>query len=108
MDDNKEQPTIGMLLDIVNLYGEHEGRLAPWMYVLCIGLAPTILYVYFSLFLVIPIWLFAPANIFLIIRLIMKFPGREKTRVEIFKRQLNNKYVPAADLMNIKVIHPDG
>lgn len=107
-DDDKELPLIGMLLDIVNLYGEHEGRLAPWMYVLCIGLAPTLLYVYSSLFLFIPIWVFAPFNIWLLIRLIMKFPGREKTRVEIFKRQLNSKYVPAADLMNIKVIHPDG
>lgn len=108
MQDEKERPVIGMLLDIVNLYGEHEGRMAPWIYVLCIGLAPTLIYVYFALWNVIPLAIFVPLNVFLIIRLIMKFPGREKYRVEIYKRQLNDKYVPAADLMNIKMIHPDG
>lgn len=108
MQEEKEKPVIGMLLDIVNLYAEHEGRLAPWMYVLCFGLGPVIIYVYFSLWLVIPVWLFAIADVYLIIRLIMKFPGREKHRIEIYKRQLNDKYVPAADLMNVKVIHPDG
>ncbi len=108
MDDERDKPVIGMLLDIVNLYGEHEGRLAPWMWVLCLGLGPVVIYAYFGMWNIIPIWLFAPLDILLIIRLIMKFPGREKYRVEIFKRQLNDKYVPAADLMNIKVIHPDG
>ena len=108
MQDEKEYPVIGMLLDIVNLYGEHEGRMAPWIYVLCIGCAPALIYVYFSLWTTIPLWVFIPANIFLIIRLIMKFPGREKYRIEIYKRQLNDKYVPAADLMNIKLIHPNG
>ena len=38
----------------------------------------------------------------------MIFPGREKYRVKIFRRQLNDEYMDSANMMNIKVIHPDG
>lgn len=99
---------IGMLLDINNLYGEHEGRLAPWLYALLIGLCPTMVYVYFNLFYIIPIWLWIPFTVVLLIRMIMIFPGNEKYRKEIFKRQLHDAYMSSADLMKIKVIHPDG
>lgn len=104
----KIKKTIGMLLDIANLNGEHQGSLTPWLIVLAGGLSPTLVYVYFQLFLFVPIWLFAPANVFLLIRLIMIFPGREKHRVNIFKRQLNSKYMATADMLNTKVIHEDG
>lgn len=108
MNEEKEVQKIGMLLDIANLYGQHEGRLAPWMYALCIGLGPTLVYAYLQLWFVIPIWLWAPINVFWFIRMIMIFPGREKHRIKIFKRQLNDEYMESANLMNIKVIHPDG
>lgn len=108
MDEEKEVQKIGMLLDIANLYGEHEGRLAPWLYALGLGLGPTLVYVYLQLFLVIPFWLWVPINVFWFLRMIMIFPGREKHRVRIFKRQLNDEYMESANLMNIKVIHPDG
>ena len=39
-EDKKEKPTIGMLLDIEHLYGEHEGRLGPVLLILCIAFKP--------------------------------------------------------------------
>ena len=109
MEENTSQvKKIGMLLDINNLYGQHEGRLAPWMYVLCIGLGPTLIYVYLNGFYYIPLYLWIPVTVILLIRLIMIFPGREKYRKKIFKRQLNDDYMDSATLMQIKVLHPDG
>lgn len=108
MEDKKERPTIGMLLDIEHLYGEHESRLGPIMAVLLFGAAPVLLYVYFGLFNYIPVWAFVPAEIIIILRVIMLVPGREKYRVRIFKRSLYDDYTSPSSLMNIKTIHPDG
>lgn len=108
MPDEKEKPTIGMLLDIDHLYGEHEGRLAPWIWALALPGIPLLFYVYLGAFEVIPVWLFAPFCVFLLIRGIMLFPGRESYRMEVFRRQLHDEYTSTATLMNIKTIHPDG
>lgn len=106
--EEKEKPTIGMLLDIEHLYGEHEGRLAPILMTLLLGSAPILFYIYFSLFKVIPIWAFVPFEIIFALRVIMIIPGREKYRVKMFRKQLFDEYMNTANLMNIKTIHPDG
>lgn len=106
--EERSKPTIGMLLDIENLYGEHSGRLTPILLSLCIGGAPILFYVYFGLYAVIPLWLFIPVEIFICIRVIMIIPGRERHRVKLYKNQLNDDYTPTAKMLNIKVIHPDG
>lgn len=108
MDSENKKPTVGMLLDLNNLYGAHEGRLAPWMYALGISLGPTLIYVYFNLFYVIPLWIWIPFTIILLIRMIMIFPGCERYRKEIFRRQLHDSYMESASLMKVKIIHPDG
>ena len=108
MREDKEKATIAMLLDTEHVYGEHESRLGPLLTSLCVGLAPILFYVYFSLFTVIPIWLFIPFELFFIVRVVMKIQGRESYRMSIFKRQLYDEYVSTAKLMNVKTIHPDG
>lgn len=107
-EDIKEKETIGMLLDIEHLYGEHEGRLAPILITLLLCGAPILFYIYFSLFSIIPIWLFIPIEIFISARIIMIIPGRESHRKRIFRKQLHDDYMNTAELMNIKTIHPDG
>lgn len=105
---DKEKPTIGMLLDIEHLYGEHEGRLTPWMLAIALPGIPLLFYVYLGAFEVIPIWVAAIICVFLLIRGIMLFPGRESYRMEIFRKQLHDQYTSTATLMNIKTIYPDG
>ena len=107
-EDKKEKPTIGMLLDIEHLYGEHEGRLGPILLTLCIAAAPILVYIYFGLFVYIPVWLFVIIELFVAARALMIVLGREPYRVRMFKRTLYDEYTPTASLMNIKVIHPDG
>lgn len=104
----EKHPKIGMLLDINNLYGQHQGRLTPWLLVAALGLSPTLFYVYQSLWLYVPLQIFIPLNVLLIIRLIMIFPGRERYRLEIYRRQIHDTYAETASLLNIKMIHPDG
>lgn len=106
--EEKEKETIGMLLDIEHFYGEHEGRLGPWLMTLCLAGAPILFYVYLGLFTVIPIWLFVPVEIFFALRVIMKILGRESYRLELFRKQLNDDYTSTAKLLNTKIIHPDG
>lgn len=106
--DEKESEKINMLLDIEHFYGEHEGRLAPVIIALCLGLSPILIYVYFGLFQHIPVWLFIPVEIVIALRVIMIIPGREKYRVEMFRRQIHDEYTTTSNLLNIKTIHPDG
>ena len=108
--NNKDnaKPTIGMLLDIEHLYGEHESRMGPLLMSLCLGGAPILIYVYFGMFEYIPIWIFAPIEVYIIIRVILKIQGRESYRMKIFKRQLYDEYSSTAQFVNIKTIHPTG
>lgn len=107
-NDTKEKPTIGMLLDTEHLYGNSESRLGPILMSLCIGGAPILFYVYFSLFKVIPVWIFAPIEIVIIIRVVMIIQGREPYRKKMFRRTLHDEYTSTDDLINLKTIHPDG
>lgn len=105
---NTDEETIGMLLDIEHLYGEHEGRLSPILTTIILALLPALLYAYFGLFEIIPIWAFVPVNVVFAVRLIMIIPGRENYRVQNYKRRLYDDYTSAASLMRIKTIYPDG
>ena len=106
--NKKEKPTIAMLLDTEHLYGISESRMGPLVTSLLIGGAPILLYVYFGLFMYIPVWLFIIFEVLFAIRVIMKIQGREGYRMQMFKRTLYDQYSEAASIMNIKTIHPDG
>lgn len=104
----KKKETIGMLLDIEHLYGEHESRLGPILISLCLAGAPILVYVGFGLFAYIPIWLFVPIEIYVIIRVLLKVQGRESYRMRIFKRQLYDEYSSTSQYVNVKTIHDSG
>lgn len=106
--NKKEKPTIGMLLDVEHFYGEHEGRVAPVVVTLLIALAPVLFYVYFGLFVIVPVWLFIIIELLFAVYIVLLILGRQNYRLRMFKRQLFDSYTAAADLVNIKVIHPDG
>ena len=108
MGEDREKETIGMLLDIEHLYGEHEGRLGPFIATLAVSAAPILFYVYLGLFTRIPIWVFVPFEVIIIIRAIMIIPGREYYRKQLFLKQINSDYMNTAKLLNVNVIHPDG
>lgn len=105
-DDNDE--TIGMLLDIEHLYGQHEGRMAPVMLTLILISVPILLYLYFGAYMFFPIWLFVLLELVYSLRIVMLIPGRERHRVKLYKRQINDEYTSTADLLNIKTVHEDG
>lgn len=104
----KEEPTIGMLLDVEHFYGEHEGRIMPVILTIIISGMPILLYVYFSLFTIIPVWVFMVFHVIFSIRVIAIVLGRENYRLKIYKRQLFDDYTAASDLVTIKTIHDDG
>lgn len=108
MENENQNQTIGMLLDIEHLHGEHEGRLGPLLITLCLCAAPVLLYIYFQLFLVIPVWLACTFFVLFGVRVCMKTLGREGHRVRMYKRQLNDEYTDTTSLLNISTIHPDG
>lgn len=103
-----DKPKIGMLLDPSHFYGQHEGRLAPVLTAVGVAAIAPMLYTYFGLWYVIPIPLAVPVFIIIAIRSFMIIPGREKYRLQMYKRQLYEQYTSAADMVNIKTKYPDG
>ncbi len=108
MDDELNEETIGMLLDIEHLHGEHEGRLGPLLSTMLICAAPVLLFIYTGAYVILPIPVFIVFEVILSLRTVMIILGRERHRVKQFKKQLNDDYTNTADLMNIRTIHPDG
>lgn len=104
----EEKETIGMLLDVEHFYGEHEGRMAPVIVTFLVIGIPILLYVYYSLFTIIPIWVFITFELFFAVRMILIILGRESYRLKMYKRQLFDSYTAAADLVTIKAVHADG
>ena len=107
MQDNNSD-TIGMLLDIEHLYGEHEGRMGPLLIALLLSASPVLLYIYFGLYMRIPIPLFVVVETIFTARVFMILVGREPYRVQLYRKQLNDDYISTASMLNIKTVHPDG
>lgn len=107
-NDEREQATIGMLLDIEHLYGGHESRMGPIIAVIAIGCVPPLIYVYYAMWTFFPLWLFIILDVVLTIEAALIIPGKQKERVAKFKKQLYSDYSEPANLLNVKTIHPDG
>lgn len=105
---DKERHTIGMLLDIEHLYGEHEGRLGPILMTILLCLAAPLFYVYFGLFEYIPVWVFVPLAIVIAICVVLAIPGRQRYRLQMYRRRLHDEYTTSADMMRIRQIREDG
>ena len=103
MSDNRV-----LRFDIEHLYGEHEGRMGPLLTSLLLSAAPILLYIYFGLYFTIPIPLFAVVETIFTARVFMILMGRERYRVQLYRKQLNDDYISTASMLNIKTIHPDG
>ena len=103
---NPEDNKVTMLLNIDSFYGESEGRLGPVIKMLCIGLAPILIQTWLGF--PVPTLLFITFQIIWFIRVAMITVGREKQRLEQFRKQLNDDYSSISELLCIKAIHPDG
>lgn len=103
-----EEPTIGMLLDTEHVYGGHSGRLGPAIMTVGFSLLPALLYAYFGLFNIIPIWMFLPANTLFAIWIIRLIPGRENYRLADYRKRLYDDYTDVSEMMRIRKIHPHG
>lgn len=108
LNDEKELPTIGMLLDIEHLYGGHESRMGPIIAVIAIGCVPPLIYVYYAMWTFFPLWLFITLDVIVTIEAALILPGKQRERVAKYKKQLYSDYSEPAKLLNVKTIHPDG
>lgn len=108
INEEKEQPTIGMLLDVEHIYGGHESRMGPILIVLCVACIPPLIYVYYTMWTFFPLWLFILLDIFATVEAALIVIGKQPERVKKYKKQLYSDYSEPAKLMNIGTIHPDG
>lgn len=107
MNDDNRPDTINMLLDIEKFSGEHSGRMMPIIIFLVLAGLPPLIVVYYFIGRINISWFILPYIIY-VARLAMIILGKERLRVENYKRQLHDVYSSTYDLFNIKTIHDDG
>lgn len=106
MESNKGENTVTRLMDINNFAGAAEGRIGPWIKFLTIGLSPLLVIPYLLQFL--PLLLvgsvFIIWNIIVLAYTVWDLPNK----VARYKKQLEDPYATASDLLEVKTVHDLG
>lgn len=105
--DNREKPKINALLNIDNFFGEHEGRLIPWLIFFAVIGIP----LFFWFFLLIP---FFPLKYFIWVYIL--YSGRmallilcdENKKLKSYMSSKEDEYASVKGLTRIKHCHEDG
>ena len=105
---NDDNDTIQMLLDVDHYYGEHESSAAPKIIFILVAAIPIVIYVYFGLFFILPMKIFAPFYAFYFIRVLCIIIGQEPRRVAEYKKKLEDIYSSLYSLLRIRKIHDNG
>ena len=104
----KERETIAMLLDPAHYFGESRGRMGPTLLFLCAAGAPILIFLYYGLYRLVPMYISVPIGVIWVIYAGLLTLGQQRKRVAIYKKQLNDVYALTNDLLRIKMVHENG
>lgn len=102
----KNKKYINMLIPIDNIFGGHEGRLAPMLKFLAISLIPAVLYALYGQILI-KLRVFIIFEAIWTVRIALIVLGKEKEKKKFYREVKNNKYASAYDMIRIKQVYDD-
>lgn len=105
---NQDKPKIQMLLDIENIFGESTRGLGQFVLTLLLILVPPLFIGWTSLYLFVPWQLLLVVCLFWAVRVTLIVMGRERQRLQNFKKQRDDAYALADSMSNVRTIHPQG
>lgn len=106
--NEKNKETIAMLLDPSHYYGDSSTRIGPILAFLCAAGAPLLIYLYYALYVYIPLKFFISISAIWVIEMALIIPGKQSQRLKTYRKQLNDDYALTNDLLRIKTLHDNG
>lgn len=104
----EEKLTIQMLLDIENIFGESTRGLAQTVLSLILMLIPPAIIGYTTMYLFVPWMILIAFCLVWAVRVVLVVNGHERSRVANFKRTRDDVYSMMKDMINVRMIHPQG
>lgn len=103
---NKEN--INILANIDNPFGEHEGKIMPWIIVILLAAAPLLIWLFFLINTPIKFWMVVVFDVLWTGRWMLKIPGQEDKKMAFYEQQLADAYKSADEIIHITHVHDDG
>lgn len=106
-EQEDEVTKINILANVDSYFGEHQGRLAPWLAFLGLAAIPPILYAVWFIG-VIPFKYVVIFEVLFVFRIALKILGKEKQKLKVFIASREDEYAAADDIIRVTGIQEDG
>lgn len=103
-----DKERINTLLNIDNVFGEHEGHILPIIGFLLIAGAPPLAWLFFLQGTFVKWWMMLVFTVLWAARWALIILGKEKKKMEFYDKQRTDEYKSADELVHITFVHDDG
>ena len=94
------KPNINTLLNVDNIFGTYEGRVAPFIWTVLVGSIPLFVWL-FLLQGILPLWIFIVLTVLMTGRFALKFIGNEREKLKSYAARRNDAYLESKDMVNV-------
>ena len=104
----KGKENINTMLNIDNIFGEHEGHVLPIVLTLGCAAIPLFIWLFFLGHYGIPFWPVAVFDVLFTARMALILLGKEKEKIRFYQQQRKDEYKSADELIHTNYVHDDG
>lgn len=104
----KGKENINTMLNIDNIFGEHEGHAMPIFLTMGCAAIPLFIWLFFLGHYGVPIWPVIVFDVLFTGRMGLILIGKEKEKLRFYLQQRSDEYKSADELIHINYIHDDG
>lgn len=95
------KPNINTLLNVDNIFGTYENKVAPFILTVLLGSIPLFIWLLFLQGTPIKMWMAILATVLLMGRLALIFIGKEPEKLKSYSARRNDAYLESKDIINV-------
>lgn len=96
-----KKPNINTLLNVDNIFGTYENRVAPFILTILLGSIPLFIWLFFLQGTPIKLWMAIVLTLLCMGRFALIFIGKEKEKLQSYSARRNDAYLESKDLINV-------
>lgn len=96
-----KKPNINTLLNVDNIFGTYESRVAPFILTILLGSIPLFIWLLFLQGTPIKLWMAIILTLLLTARLALIFIGKEGEKMKSYSARRNDAYLESKDMINV-------
>lgn len=96
-----KKPNINTLMNVDNIFGTYESRVAPFILTILLGSIPLFIWLLFLQGTVIKLWMAIILTLLLMGRLALIFIGKEGEKMKSYAARRNDAYLESKDMINV-------